>query len=168
MSRETKNPESLDGCEDMSSLIYLDKESVRFNLKYRFNDHKPYTNISNILIAVNPYKFYDGIYGNEQIENIKNFIEGKSNNKPESNIYFLAGNAYQNLKYNSINQSLLVCGESGSGKTENSKRLMEYKLLLFFIFFFFPKKTFFILSKKKKMKMTKNVILNFFKEFSVL
>ncbi|TYZ63515.1 hypothetical protein PybrP1_012818 [[Pythium] brassicae (nom. inval.)] len=51
------------GVEDMRLLRYLNEPSILFNLKQRFEASKPYTYTNEIVIAVNPYKWIDNIYG---------------------------------------------------------------------------------------------------------
>lgn len=62
------NPKALDGVPDMSMLLYLEENHIVYNVKDRYAKDLIYTNISNILVAINPYKQLQNTYGNKIIE----------------------------------------------------------------------------------------------------
>ncbi|MES1923166.1 Unconventional myosin-XVI [Bonamia ostreae] len=121
-----ENPPELDGCPDMSALIYLEEPNVIHNLKIRFERQTVYTRIAKILISINPYEWLP-IYSND---NIKRYEENSLLDVPDSSIdphcYNMAAIAYNDMNSESKSQSLIVCGESGSGKTESAKALMSF------------------------------------------
>ena len=128
-NRMHSNPESMDGCDDMTNLIYLQESDVIWNLECRFRKQTPYTSISEILIAVNPYQRCP-IYGESIMNSYCSYINGKTFKWPGPHVYGQAAMALSQLRGTHKNQSILVCGESGAGKTENSKRLMEFLTFL--------------------------------------
>ncbi|XP_063624241.1 unconventional myosin IC isoform X1 [Cydia splendana] len=91
------------------------------NLRKRFNENIIYTYIGNVLISVNPYKNLP-IYTEEKIQQYykKAFFEAPPH------VFAIADNAYRSLVYEHREQCILISGESGSGKTEASKKVLEY------------------------------------------
>lgn len=113
------NPE---GVEDMRLLRYLNEPSILFNLKQRFAASKPYTYTNDIVIAVNPYKWIDNLYGDHLHEQ---YLKKPRDSLPP-HVYSTSTAAYNHMKTNEINQSILVSGESGAGKTETTKIVMNH------------------------------------------
>lgn len=91
------------------------------NLKKRFHENIIYTYIGNVLISVNPYKNLP-IYTEEKTKLYfkKAFFEAPPH------VFAIADNAYRSLVYEHREQCILISGESGSGKTEASKKVLEY------------------------------------------
>ncbi|XP_049873602.1 unconventional myosin IC isoform X2 [Pectinophora gossypiella] len=91
------------------------------NLRKRFSENIIYTYIGNVLISVNPYKNLP-IYTEEKTKLYykKNFFEAPPH------VFAIADNAYRSLVYEHREQCILISGESGSGKTEASKKVLEY------------------------------------------
>lgn len=122
------NPPHLDGVPEMSSLIYLEAPNVLHNLGCRYDKGEIYTSISKVLIAVNPYKDLD-VYGPDVIRKYRQAaadIKRRLKNDLPPHVFTVAQTSYFNLLKLQINQSMIVCGESGSGKTESAKHLMRY------------------------------------------
>ncbi|XP_045772593.1 unconventional myosin IC isoform X2 [Maniola jurtina] len=91
------------------------------NLRKRFHENIIYTYIGNVLISVNPYKNLP-IYTEEKTKLYykKAFFEAPPH------VFAIADNAYRSLVYEHREQCILISGESGSGKTEASKKVLEY------------------------------------------
>jgi len=122
------NPPHLDGVPEMSSLIYLEAPNVLHNLGCRYDKGEVYTSISKVLIAVNPYKELD-VYGPDVIRKYRQAaadIKRRLKNDLPPHVFTVAQTSYFNLLKLQTNQSMIVCGESGSGKTESAKHLMRY------------------------------------------
>lgn len=135
---QKSNPSRFDGYDDMASLTYLNEPSVLNNLKIRYQDDKIYTYSGLFLVTVNPYKMIN-IYNPDFIR-----IYSKRNEKAEDenstqansdedeslrpHIFGTAQKAFENLIANRNDQSILVTGESGAGKTENTKKVIQYIL----------------------------------------
>lgn len=120
-----KNPDILIGSNDLTSLSYLHEPAVLFNLRVRFLDQRAiYTWCGIVLVAVNPFSDLD-IYGEETIQCYHdNASSGSTQLDPH--IYAVAEDAYSKLERESRNQSLIVSGESGAGKTVSAKFAMRY------------------------------------------
>lgn len=115
------NPGKFDKVDDMAELTHLNEASVVNNLHMRYQSDLIYTYSGLFLVAVNPYCSLP-IYNNEYI----NMFRGRSRDETKPHIFAIADEAYQKLMDEGQNQSILVTGESGAGKTENTKKVIQY------------------------------------------
>ncbi|TKV93221.1 hypothetical protein SEVIR_9G212100v4 [Setaria viridis] len=118
-SLQPANPEILDGVDDLMQLSYLSEPSVLYNLQYRYSQDLIYTKAGPVLVAVNPFKKVS-LYGNEYIDAYRN----KTMDSPH--VYAIADAALREMKRDEVNQSIIISGESGAGKTETAKIAMQY------------------------------------------
>uniref|UniRef100_A0A3Q3JR60 Unconventional myosin-VI n=1 Tax=Monopterus albus TaxID=43700 RepID=A0A3Q3JR60_MONAL len=86
------------------------------------DDVNKHTYVANILIAVNPYYDITKLYGPETIKS----YQGKSLGMMPPHVYAIADKAYRDMKVLKMSQSIIVSGESGAGKTENTKFVLRY------------------------------------------
>ena len=105
----------------MAELTHLNEASVVHNLHMRYQADLIYTYSGLFLVAINPYCTLP-IYTNEYI----NMYKGQSREETKPHIYAMADEAFRNLVDEGQNQSILVTGESGAGKTENTKKVIQY------------------------------------------
>jgi len=115
------NPAKFDKANDMAELTHLNEASVVHNLHMRYQADLIYTYSGLFLVTVNPYCPLP-IYNNEYI----NMYKGRSREDTKPHIFAMADEAYRNLVEEGENQSILVTGESGAGKTENTKKVIQY------------------------------------------
>ncbi|XP_028294764.1 myosin VIb isoform X1 [Gouania willdenowi] len=108
--------------DDNCSLMYLNEATLLNNVRVRYNKDNIYTYVANILIAVNPYYDITKLYGPEAIKSYK----GKSLGTLPPHVYAIADKAYRDMKVLKMSQSIIVSGESGAGKTENTKFVLRY------------------------------------------
>ncbi|XP_050373280.1 myosin-1 [Argentina anserina] len=113
------NPDILDGVDDLMQLSYLNEPSVLYNLQYRYNRDMIYTKAGPVLVAINPFKKVS-LYGNEYIEAYKR----KAVDNPH--VYAITDTAIREMVRDEVNQSIIISGESGAGKTETAKIAMQY------------------------------------------
>ncbi|KAL3924550.1 MAG: hypothetical protein SGILL_000975 [Bacillariaceae sp.] len=116
---------------DMVNLPFLHEAGILYNLKDRHANGKPYTRTGDIIIAVNPYQWFKEIY-TEKVRNryARNLVwdnqEGDPRSKVEPHVYETSALAYKGLAFDNVDQSILVSGESGAGKTETVKICMNH------------------------------------------
>ncbi|ULT80565.1 hypothetical protein L3Y34_010855 [Caenorhabditis briggsae] len=115
------NPPKFDKIEDMSELTYLNEASVLNNLKERYYSSLIYTYSGLFCVVINPYKKLP-IYSEDLIEEFK----GKKRHEMPPHIFAIADTAYRSMLQEREDQSILCTGESGAGKTENTKKVIQY------------------------------------------
>ncbi|VAH44871.1 unnamed protein product [Triticum turgidum subsp. durum] len=113
------NPDILDGVDDLIQMSYLNEPSVLYNLQYRYSRDLIYTKAGPVLIAINPLKEVP-LYGKDFIRKYRQ----KLTNDPH--VYAIADIAFNEMLRDGINQSIIISGESGAGKTETAKIAMQY------------------------------------------
>ncbi|VUZ41531.1 unnamed protein product, partial [Hymenolepis diminuta] len=115
------NPPKFEKVEDMANLTYLNEASVLYNLKSRYYSGLIYTYSGLFCVVINPYKRLP-IYREEIVE----WYKGKKRHERPPHIFAIADTAYRNMILDRKDQSILCTGESGAGKTENTKRVIQY------------------------------------------
>nr|XP_025150642.1 unconventional myosin-VI isoform X4 [Bubalus bubalis] len=108
--------------EDNCSLMYLNEATLLHNIKVRYSKDRIYTYVANILIAVNPYFDIPKIYSSDTIKS----YQGKSLGTRPPHVFAIADKAFRDMKVLKMSQSIIVSGESGAGKTENTKFVLRY------------------------------------------
>lgn len=115
------NPTKFDRVEDLASLSHLNEPSVLHNLEKRYHDSIIYTYSGLFLLALNPYHNMN-IYN----DSIKKRVMAEKSRDGQPHIFVVASEAYRSMITNKENQSILITGESGAGKTENTKKVIEF------------------------------------------
>uniref|UniRef100_A0A6I8N3I2 Myosin heavy chain 3 n=1 Tax=Ornithorhynchus anatinus TaxID=9258 RepID=A0A6I8N3I2_ORNAN len=115
------NPPKFDKIEDMAMLTHLHEPAVLYNLKERYSSWMIYTYSGLFCVTVNPYKWLP-VYNPEVV----NGYRGKKRQEAPPHIFSISDNAYQFMLTDRENQSILITGESGAGKTVNTKRVIQY------------------------------------------
>ncbi|XP_064160552.1 myosin heavy chain, fast skeletal muscle-like [Anguilla rostrata] len=115
------NPPKYDKIEDMAMMTHLNEPCVLYNLKERYAAWMIYTYSGLFCVTVNPYKWlpvYDSV--------VVSAYRGKKRIEAPPHIFSISDNAYQFMLTDRENQSILITGESGAGKTVNTKRVIQY------------------------------------------
>ncbi|KAF1881143.1 hypothetical protein Lal_00023176 [Lupinus albus] len=113
------NPDILEGVDDLIQLSYLNEPSVLHNLQFRYSQDMIYSKSGPVLIALNPFKDVH-IYGNDYVAAYRQKL------MDSPHVYAMADTAYNEMIRDEVNQSIIISGESGSGKTETAKVAMQY------------------------------------------
>uniref|UniRef100_A0A667XZL2 Myosin-7-like n=1 Tax=Myripristis murdjan TaxID=586833 RepID=A0A667XZL2_9TELE len=116
-----QNPPKFDKIEDMAMFTFLHEPAVLFNLKERYAAWMIYTYSGLFCVTVNPYKWLP-VYNQEVVIAYR----GKKRSEAPPHIFSISDNAYQYMLSDRENQSILITGESGAGKTVNTKRVIQY------------------------------------------
>lgn len=117
-----RNPDILVGENDLTALSHLHEPAVLHNLKVRFlESNHIYTYCGIVLVAINPYEQLP-IYGQDVIY----AYSGQNMGDMDPHIFAVAEEAYKQMARDEKNQSIIVSGESGAGKTVSAKYAMRY------------------------------------------
>ncbi len=114
---ELENPPS-----DLIKLQYVHRPGILHTLRSRFSKDEIYTSIGQILVALNPFKWIPGIYEQQMMLQYKN---RKYNLSDQPHVFAISHDSFNDLAYGQ-NQSLIISGESGAGKTEATKQCLNY------------------------------------------
>eukprot|EP00536_Pseudo-nitzschia_multiseries_P014245 jgi/Psemu1/262060/estExt_Genewise1Plus.C_6780007 len=116
---------------DMVELPFLHEAAILYNMKQRHLDDFPYTRTGDIVIAVNPFQWFTHIYTEQVRAAYANTLvwedhEGDPRKLVEPHVYEISSLCYKGLAFGNVDQSVLVSGESGAGKTETVKIAMNH------------------------------------------
>uniref|UniRef100_A0A8D3A171 Myosin-7-like n=1 Tax=Scophthalmus maximus TaxID=52904 RepID=A0A8D3A171_SCOMX len=115
------NPPKFYQASDMANLTFLNEASVLENLRSRYASMRIYTYSGLFCVTINPYKWLP-IYGAK----VAQMYKGKKRNEVPPHLFSISDNAYHDMLMEHENQSMLITGESGAGKTENTKKVIQY------------------------------------------
>lgn len=107
---------------DNAALVHMNDATILHNLQLRYRQDHIYTYTASVLLAMNPYKAIEGLYGDAQC----NLYRRKHIGSLPPHPYAIADAAYRLLVREKLDQALLISGESGAGKTETAKIVMNY------------------------------------------
>merc|ERR1711933_16585 len=115
------NPPKFEKVEDMVNLTFLNDASVFWNLKTRYQAKMIHTYSGLFVVVVNPYKRYP-LYTHR----VCKIYLGKRRNEVPPHLWAIAEGAYRDMLTNKKDNAMLITGESGAGKTENTKKVITY------------------------------------------
>ncbi|KAJ1659930.1 Myosin type-2 heavy chain 1 [Dispira simplex] len=115
------NPPILEGIDDLTHLSHLHEPAVLHNIRTRYAQHNIYTYSGIVLIAVNPFQRVS-LYSQDIVE----AYSGKSRGQLEPHLFAIAEDAFQGMVRERKDQTIIVSGESGAGKTVSAKYIMRY------------------------------------------
>ncbi|XP_062274700.1 unconventional myosin-XVIIIa-like isoform X2 [Scomber scombrus] len=118
---EKANPPSYDRSEDLASLLYLNESSVMHSLRQRYGGNLIYTYAGTNMVVINPLST-PSMYS----EKVMHMFKGCRREDSAPHIYSVAQSAYRNLLTTRQDQSIVLLGKSGSGKTTNCQHLVQY------------------------------------------
>ncbi len=109
--------------ENLVQLNFLNEPSVLHNLRARYEQDDIYTYTGPILIAINPFTPMPQLYSSHMMEC---YAAADHQGELSPHVYAIADTSYKQMRANGRSQAILVSGESGAGKTETSKHIMQY------------------------------------------
>ncbi|XP_075052944.1 unconventional myosin-XVIIIa isoform X2 [Mixophyes fleayi] len=118
---EKANPPSHDRVEDLASLVYLNEASVLHTLRQRYGGNLIHTNAGPAMVIMNPMSS-PSIYS----EKVMHMFKGCRREDTSPHIYGVAQAAYWNMLMTRQDQSIVLLGSSGSGKTTSCQHLIQY------------------------------------------
>ncbi|KAK2823185.1 hypothetical protein Q7C36_019785 [Tachysurus vachellii] len=118
---EKANPPSLDRVEDLSSLLYLNESSIMHTLRQRYGGNLIHTYAGSNIVVINPVSL-PSMYS----EKVMHMFKGCRKEDTAPHIYGIAQAAYRKLLTTRQDQSIILLGKSGSGKTTNCQHLVQY------------------------------------------
>ncbi|KAI8980265.1 P-loop containing nucleoside triphosphate hydrolase protein [Pilobolus umbonatus] len=116
-----RNPPNMENTDDLTSLSYLNEPSVLNTIKTRYDERNIYTYSGIVLIATNPFARVP-LYEPEIIQK----YSGSRRGDLEPHLFAIAEDAYRCMIRDNKNQTIIVSGESGAGKTVSAKYIMRY------------------------------------------
>ncbi|RKP25431.1 P-loop containing nucleoside triphosphate hydrolase protein [Syncephalis pseudoplumigaleata] len=116
-----RNPKVLDGADDLTSLSYLHEPAVLNNVRIRYAAHNIYTYSGIVLIAMNPFQRVQ-LYAPE----LMTAYSGKRRGELEPHLFAIAEEAFRDMIQEQRDETIVVSGESGAGKTVSAKYIMRY------------------------------------------
>ncbi|XP_078318920.1 unconventional myosin-XV-like isoform X3 [Crassostrea virginica] len=116
-----ESPQGDHGVEDMINLSVLDESVILRNIRTRYERELIYTFTGSILVSVNPYKMFN-IYGLDMVKK----YEGRPLGSMPPHLFAIGSASYGKMMKDTENQVIVISGESGSGKTEATKLIMQY------------------------------------------
>ncbi|EPS37177.1 hypothetical protein H072_9168 [Dactylellina haptotyla CBS 200.50] len=116
------NPPIIEAADDLTSLSHLNEPAVLQAIKLRYMRQSIYTYSGIVLIAANPFYRLDYLYNSSMIQG----YAGKRREDQEPHLFAIAEEAYRQMLRNNKNQTVVVSGESGAGKTVSAKHIMRY------------------------------------------
>uniref|UniRef100_A0A0L8FJC4 Myosin motor domain-containing protein n=3 Tax=Octopus bimaculoides TaxID=37653 RepID=A0A0L8FJC4_OCTBM len=125
MGDTNKDENAEETMEDLITLMILNHQTILNTLQTRYNNKLIYTYIGSILVAINPYKIFN-IYGKDVVKK----YEGCPIGQQPPHLFAIGSVCYEKMLRDWENQVVLISGESGSGKTESCKLIMQYVALV--------------------------------------
>ncbi|RMZ91960.1 hypothetical protein DV736_g787, partial [Chaetothyriales sp. CBS 134916] len=116
------NPYQFEAAEDLTSLSHLNEPAILQAIKLRYAQKEIYTYSGIVLIATNPFARVDSLYVPQMVQ----IYTGKQRQSQAPHLFAIAEEAYIDMLRKNINQTVVVSGESGAGKTVSAKYIMRY------------------------------------------
>ncbi|KAL8814786.1 MAG: hypothetical protein Q9223_006020 [Gallowayella weberi] len=116
------NPAILEASDDLTNLSHLNEPAVLQAIKLRYSQKEIYTYSGIVLIATNPFARVDSLYVPGMIQ----VYAGKQRSSQAPHLFAIAEEAFSDMLRDNKNQTIVVSGESGAGKTVSAKYIMRY------------------------------------------
>ncbi|KAL8952633.1 MAG: hypothetical protein Q9222_001472 [Ikaeria aurantiellina] len=116
------NPAILEASDDLTNLSHLNEPAVLQAIKLRYSQKEIYTYSGIVLIATNPFAKVDSLYVSGMVQ----VYAGKQRSSQAPHLFAIAEEAFSDMLRDGKNQTIVVSGESGAGKTVSAKYIMRY------------------------------------------
>ncbi|EMC97157.1 hypothetical protein BAUCODRAFT_32899 [Baudoinia panamericana UAMH 10762] len=116
------NPAMLEASDDLTNLSHLNEPAVLQAIKLRYAQKEIYTYSGIVLIATNPFARVDSLY----VPGMVQVYAGKQRASQAPHLFAIAEEAFSDMLRDGHNQTIVVSGESGAGKTVSAKYIMRY------------------------------------------
>ncbi|KAI9809594.1 MAG: hypothetical protein M1825_000026 [Sarcosagium campestre] len=116
------NPSMLEASDDLTNLSHLNEPAVLQAIKLRYSQKEIYTYSGIVLIATNPFARVDSLY----VAGMVQVYAGKQRASQAPHLFAIAEEAFSDMLRDNKNQTIVVSGESGAGKTVSAKYIMRY------------------------------------------
>ena len=116
------NPAMLEASDDLTNLSHLNEPAVLQAIKLRYAQKEIYTYSGIVLIATNPFARVDSLY----VPGMVQVYAGKHRASQAPHLFAIAEEAFADMLRDGHNQTIVVSGESGAGKTVSAKYIMRY------------------------------------------
>ncbi|KAK0663984.1 P-loop containing nucleoside triphosphate hydrolase protein [Cercophora samala] len=116
------NPTMLEASDDLTNLSHLNEPAVLQAIRLRYLQKEIYTYSGIVLIATNPFARVDSLY----VPGMVQVYAGKQRATQAPHLFAIAEEAFMDMLRDNKNQTIVVSGESGAGKTVSAKYIMRY------------------------------------------
>ncbi|KAK3078212.1 hypothetical protein LTS18_008145, partial [Coniosporium uncinatum] len=116
------NPTMLEASDDLTNLSHLNEPAVLQAIRLRYAQKEIYTYSGIVLIATNPFARVDSLY----VPGMVQVYAGKQRSSQAPHLFAIAEEAFTDMLRDQRNQTVVVSGESGAGKTVSAKYIMRY------------------------------------------
>lgn len=116
------NPAMLEASDDLTNLSHLNEPAVLQAIKLRYAQKEIYTYSGIVLIATNPFARVDSLY----VPGMVQVYAGKQRSSQAPHLFAIAEESFTDMIRDGHNQTIVVSGESGAGKTVSAKYIMRY------------------------------------------
>jgi myosin V len=118
---DLRNPPILESADDLGNLSFINEPSVLHTIRERYSQLSIYTYSGIVLIAVNPFQNV-ALYSQDIVQ----AYSGRKRGEMQPHLFAIAEDAYRCMLRDRENQTIVVSGESGAGKTVSAKYIMRY------------------------------------------
>lgn len=118
---DLRNPPILENVDDLGNLSFINEPSVLHSIRERYSQLSIYTYSGIVLIAINPFQNV-ALYSQDIVQ----AYSGRKRGEMQPHLFAIAEDAYRCMLRDHVNQTIVVSGESGAGKTVSAKYIMRY------------------------------------------
>ena len=115
--------------DNLTEVPELHEAAVLHALNVRFLKGTIYTLTGPVLLAVNPFRTLQGLYGHDVLRSFARPRPALQGSERRPHVFGTAARALEGIRERYESQTVLISGESGAGKTETTKFVMQFLAL---------------------------------------